>query len=105
MDEYAISRECGGIEAAYRSKIEEALVIDVANNKAQFIAVPRKHNPGMTARVKGRDDISMSIDACLVGMLPYLLTHHLLDCLFIARGTGAGDQSFKKRDARFFHEI
>jgi len=94
MDEYAISRECGGIEASYRCKIEEALVIDVANNEAQFIAVPRKHDTGMTARVKGRDDISMSIGAYLVCILPYLLTHHLLDGLFIARGTGAGDQSF-----------
>src|SRR5450755_1476409 len=99
MHLYAVACQRRAIETANWSEIEKTLLINVANEEANLIAMRGQHHARLFIGMECGDDIAVYIGAHLVGIVLNLCADNLLQRLFEARRAGAVDQAAQERDA------
>lgn len=94
MDEDPLTYGDDAVVTAYLPEIEEAVVRDVADNKADFIGVPRQHDVRASRRVLDGDDVAKYVCGYGVGVRANEFAVDLLHLLFVAGGTWSVHQFF-----------
>jgi short subunit dehydrogenase-like uncharacterized protein len=103
MDLHPAAGQGRWIEPADRSKVKEAIIVDVADKEAQFVTMGSEHHAWLTRGIKGSNYIAMYISMHLIGILAYLLTNNSLNGLFKARWARASNHTMQKCKAGFVH--
>ena len=89
------------IPAPDRLHVQKSLVVNMRNDETDLITMCVHENSSFLARVFTGDDVSVGIRCNLVRDRSQEIAHHLLDTLFVARGSG----SLEELVEQFFREI
>ena len=95
-DDHPLADELLGIPAADRLSVEKAVVVKVADQHANLVAVPGEHHPHLGRRVLRGNDVAVQVGRHAVGEIAGIGANHVLDRLLIAGGTGRFEQAEEK---------
>src|SRR5579859_3359982 len=90
------SRQGSGIISTNGREIEIPLLVDIADQKAEFVDMRGQHHARVPVRIERCDNVAVYIRAYLVSIHLHFFAHHLLRPLLKTRRAGAGNQSLQK---------